>query len=218
MRIFVSKLLSGKGLGEKRLVRKTMEFLIRVLNPIKVLGHRMYLNPKDDSLGLFTKGSYELPVVDILEKHIKKGDVVLDIGANIGYHTLIMARLVGRTGKVFAFEPDPINAEYLLKNAKLNGYQNIAIIQKGVSNKTGQGRLYQGNSSSLHTIWDQGKMRYKEIEIITIDDYLAGQKADFAKIDVEGAEALAVEGMKGTVKSNPDITQIDNKNWFFQKK
>lgn len=208
MRIFIFNLFKGKHLGRSKIVQKILEILIRLLNPVKVLDHRMFLNPKDDALGVFTIGSYEPEVVDIFKKHIKKGDTVLDIGAYIGYHTLIMAKLVGEEGKVFAFEPDPVNFQYLIKNAAENGYRNIVAFQKAVSDKTGKGRLFMGDSSSLSTIYDTGGKKYKEIETIKIDDYFGKKRVDLAKIDAEGAEALILEGMKETIKNNPQLKMV----------
>ena len=82
-----------------------------------VQGQKMFLDP-GDSIGLSVNEIYEPCVVAVANKEIKKGGVVLDIGANIGYFTLIFARLVGDNGKVYAFEPDPANFALLKKGSE----------------------------------------------------------------------------------------------------
>ena len=66
----------------------------------------------------------------LVKRIVRNGDIVVDIGAHIGYYTLIFARLVGPKGKVFAFEPEPNNFNLLIKNIKINGYKNIIPVQK----------------------------------------------------------------------------------------
>ena len=209
MRVFIGKFLSGYRLSEKPFVKKAMESLIRLLNPIKVLDHKMYINPKDDSLGLFRYGSYELPVIDVFKKYIKKGDTALDLGAYIGYHTLIMAKLTGSEGEVYAFEPDAVNFDYLKKNVEDNGYaNNVTAVCKAISNRTGKGRLYYGNSASLHTIYDPDGKKWTEVDVVSLDDYFKDKKIDFIKMDIEGAEGMALEGMKNMLENNPNLKMV----------
>jgi FkbM family methyltransferase len=73
---------------------------------------------------------------------VKEGMVVVDIGANIGYYTLIAAKLVGKSGIVYVFEPMPSNYECLCKNIEVNGYTNVVLIQKAVSNKYGIAKVW----------------------------------------------------------------------------
>jgi len=108
----------------------------------EVDGNKMFLDPKDDSLGLSINDIYEPFITDFFKSEIKKGDVVFDIGANIGYFTLIFAKLVGENGKVFAFEPSPDVFAILQKNVEINGYKNIVLSQKAVSSKTEKIKLY----------------------------------------------------------------------------
>lgn len=82
-------------------------------------------------------GSYENEKVKIFKKFVKKGRVVFDIGANVGYYSLLAANLVGPSGKVFAFEPLRSNFEHLKKNADINFYRNIFPFEVAVSDKSG---------------------------------------------------------------------------------
>ncbi len=88
--------------------------------PVRVLGHRMFLD-RFDSLSLSVVGRHEQCITELVQQIIKPGDIVLDIGANIGYYTLIFARCVGPTGHVYAFEPDPGSFALLQKNVQING-------------------------------------------------------------------------------------------------
>ena len=108
---------------------------------VMVEGHKMFLDSVD-TFHLCTNGYHEPIETDLIKKHVKRGDVVLDLGANIGYFTLILPRLVGEEGKVFAFEPDPENFALLKKNVEINSYQNVVLVQKAVSNRNGKATLY----------------------------------------------------------------------------
>src|SRR5438094_750470 len=77
-----------------------------------------------------------------IESLVHPGDVAVDVGANIGYHTLIFARAVGERGRVFAYEPDPDNFRLLRRNVELNGYRNVRPFQAAVSDRSGTLTLY----------------------------------------------------------------------------
>ena len=123
----------------------------------------------------------------------------MDIGANIGYYTLIFARLVGETGRVFAFEPDPANFALLKKNIETNGYHNVVLEQKAVSSTTGSLKLYiSEDSAGDHKIYDSGEARqFIEIEAVSLDDYFSHKDGavDCIKMDIQGAEWAALQGM-----------------------
>lgn len=197
------KPLTGKHLGRTRMYKIWYALLLQFLNPISIPGHKIYVNPKDDSLGLLINPIFEEKETKIFNEHIKEGDIVVDIGANIGYHTLTFAKLVGKTGKVYAFEPDPINFNYLKKNIEFNGYKNVIPIQKAVSDITGKGKLYLYKRAGVEKIWDlkeKGNRPTIEIDMIKLDDFI--KKIDFVKIDVEGAEGMVLRGMPNLLRQN----------------
>jgi FkbM family methyltransferase len=174
----------------------------------EVLGHKMFLDSRD-SLNLSINGVYEPFETELVKKEIRKGDVVLDVGANIGYYTLIFAKLVGENGKVFAFEPDPSNFALLKKNVEINGYKNITLVQKAVSNKTGKTKLYLSDRNlGDHRIYDSHDgRRCIEIDAIRLDDYFKNYngKIDFIKMDIQGAEGGAIQGMCSLLKKNKNV-------------
>lgn len=202
-----ARLLSGHGLGRWYPVTAVNSFLISRLRPplIEVDGHKMLWGSEGITSAL-TLGIYEPLETEIVKREIKKGDIVLDLGANIGYYTLLLARLVGEEGKVFAFEPDPTNFSWLEKNVEMNGYKNVVLIPKAVSNKTGKIRLYLSQRNRAdHRIYDSQDGRQSiEIETVRLDDYFKdyGGKIDFIKMDIQGAEGEALQGMSGLLKNN----------------
>ena len=133
---------------------------------IEINGHKLFLD-KLDSLGIFRHGFYDQFQTEIVKKIIKKGDIVLDVGAHIGYFTLIFAKLVGKNGKVFAFEPDPTNFDLLTKNVEINGYKNVILVRKAFSDKTGKTNLFLSNiNAGDHMIIDTKENRNSvEIEV-----------------------------------------------------
>ncbi len=173
------------------------KFVISCLrtNFVEVQGHKMFLD-SFDSLNLSIYERYEPKLLEVIEKEIKPGEIVVDLGANIGYYTLIFARLVGDNGKVYAFEPDPENFALLKKNVEINGYKNVVLVQKAISNQTGKAKLFLSEENvGDHQIFDSKYGRKSiEIETVTLDEYFKDIVVDFLKIDIQGAEQAALEG------------------------
>jgi len=162
---------------------------------------------------------HEEGTTNLFKKVVKPGHVVVDLGANIGYFTLLAAKLVGKDGKVFSFEPEPRNFEYLKTNLALNHYSHASAYQKAVSDQNGKTKLYICAYDSGHHTINQpegielyrqgrtGETREIEIEVVTLDSFLEDktEKIDAIKIDVEGAEALAIRGMQRLLKENHKV-------------
>ena len=171
-------------------------------------GHKIYLD-KEDSLRLSINQNYEPIETRLVKERIKKGDRVLDIGANIGYFTLIFADLVGPEGKVYAFEPDPANLALLKKNLEINGFDNVVVVPLAVSDRMGRIPFYLSpDNLGDHTVYPVGRDR-KVIFVDSgrLDDYFKDidGKIDFIKMDIQGAEAKALEGMQNLLKNNSAI-------------
>mgnify|MGYP000318300651 CR=1 FL=1 len=171
-------------------------------------GFKMYLNPDDRtvSTSLALYGTYEQGITELFKKVVKKRDIVVDIGANIGYYTLLASKLVGENGKVYAFEPETENYRLLLKNIEINNAKNVIPLQKAVSNKRGTIKLYlHKHNPGAHSIVSKSK-EFIEVESITLDEFFGmNSKVDVVKIDIEGGEMLALLGMSKIIKSNENI-------------
>ena len=167
-----------------------------------VKGHRMILDSGDGrpSVGMVID-VFEEETTRLFERLVKPGMVVIDIGAHVGYYTLISARQAGPDGRVYAFEPDPDNHATLLRNIELNGYDNVVAARKAVSDRVGDAQLYlSATVSGNHSIYHHSQSQRGSIpvETTTVDamlEELDWPQVDLVKIDVEGGEVAVLDGM-----------------------
>ena len=213
-------LFTGKGVGQRfPLVGRFFFFIYKHVSPgitlAEIQGVKLYVDPMSDiSRGILIKGSYEKGTTKLFRDLVKEGMVVLDIGANIGYISLIAAQLVGEKGKVFAFEPAPDSFALLVKNIEVNGFSNIIPVQKAVSNKAGKGKLFLSSDPGSHSMYECNGKESIEVEVTSIDEFMENinRPVDMIKMDVEGSEMRALEGMLETIRRNPGlkiITEFD---------
>ncbi len=205
-------LLSGKGLTKYSFIRKVKHYSLSNLQTdyAEVFGNKLFLSKKGLALSISHYGTYEELESKIMEEKIEMGNIVVDVGANIGLHTLNMARIVGNTGQVFAFEPDPSNFEILGKNVKINNYQNIILEKKAIGDKHGRTTLYQSDHPGKHRIFPQTEQAKSQVqvELTNLDNYFDSDmidKINFIKIDVEGLEFSVLKGMKNILKNSKKI-------------
>ena len=164
-------------------------------------------------------GLYEPGTVVLLKELLKEGMTFLDLGAYRGYYTVLASKLVGEKGRVFAFEPAPEN--FALLKANLQGRKNVSLIQKAVSNKVRTGKLFLASfGSSAHRIYDadEGKESV-DVEVTSLDEFFKDKdaKIDVIKMDIEGAEMSALEGMANIIKKNENLRLITEfVPWYFQ--
>ncbi|BAZ43953.1 methyltransferase FkbM family protein [Chondrocystis sp. NIES-4102] len=152
-------------------------------------------------------GTYELPIQEIFQQNLHAGDVFYDIGANVGFFSIIAAKLVGNSGQVYSFEPGETNAKSVRHNAQLNNFTHIEVIEKAVSETSGEGELILAKYSGGHALATAdappdvaGRVT---IDLVSIDDLIAENSIkppNFVKIDIEGAELSALKGMKETIR------------------
>jgi FkbM family methyltransferase len=109
----------------------------RISLEVEAFGFRMQLDPYEcvDGALLFYPHLYEHREIEFMRKHLRPGDIFLDIGAHIGFYSLIASRIVGEKGSVVAVEADPYNFRKLTLHLKLNHIQNVIAVNEGVSNK-----------------------------------------------------------------------------------
>jgi FkbM family methyltransferase len=179
----------------------------------EIQGHKMYIN--SDDIGFFILGEYEPEVSKVFLDSIDIGDTVIDIGAHIGYYTLLAARKVGPKGKVVAFEPEPNNFHLLSLNIKLNHYDNVIPIEKAVSNEESTVKLYLGGSSTNSVIKNYNisqNSNFITIKAINLDKFKGFGKIRLIKMDIEGAELLALKGMLELIDKNEDLIIISEFN------
>ncbi|MQF67523.1 FkbM family methyltransferase [SAR202 cluster bacterium AD-802-F09_MRT_200m] len=180
-----------------------------------VQGHQMVLASGDGrpSIGMVT-GVFEEGTTRLFQRLLKPGMLVVDVGAHVGYYTMLAAKQVGPTGKVYAFEPDPDNYAALLKNIELNGYRSVVAIQKAVSDRVGDAQLYlsatvSGNHSMYHHgTPERGSLPIETTTMDTMLEELGWPQVNLVKIDVEGGETAVLDGMVQLLSSTARFNLI----------
>ncbi|MBA3284851.1 MAG: FkbM family methyltransferase, partial [Nitrosopumilus sp.] len=158
----------------------------------------------------------------MFKRIIKPGFNLIEVGGHIGYITNFFSNLVQTNGSVYVFEPGTNNLPYLKENIK--DLTNVTLIEKAISDSNGTAKFYIENISGQNNslLPDYGKLvlelsyvknikKETEVETITLDSFCqtCGISPDFIKIDIEGAELLAVQGMINLLKRNPPMLMIE---------
>lgn len=202
--------------GLKNFARRT---LIAVLGedarPRRILfglaaGCRIHASPTTN-LG-YIVGTSDWHLQRAIKRYVSPGDVVYDIGANMGYISLMLAKRVCRDGRVFAFEPAAEAFELLQLNVSLNRLANVKLLNAAAADRAGQVSLrVTGNLSMSSIVWHGSDPSATAVTVptVAIDDLIDDGELlppKFIKIDVEGAEGMVLQGMKRTIASqNPVI-------------
>jgi len=166
------------------------------------LGFRIFVNLKE--LGICRPiliGAYETAAVQLFKSLVNPGDRVFDIGANIGFHTMWLSKLVGSTGRVLAFEPVRYIYDALVKSIAENGFQVRCMpFNCALSDIRGSGMIRHApgttNFGGAHLAFQQfdDGHAYDPIEIRTLPEFISDKRCSLIKIDVEGAEAKVLRG------------------------
>jgi FkbM family methyltransferase len=175
----------------------------------RMLGrYKIYVDTQDFGLAphLLLDGYWEMWLTEVIAQQVKPGMIVADVGANIGYYTLLMAELVGATGKVHAFEPNPLMAQKISQSVSINGFlNNVAIHNIALAEHDGEQMVFivpPHEPKNAYLIpYDGGALEQGTIVHTHRLDSPAWSDIEFAKIDVEGAEQLIWAGAKGLLDS-----------------
>ena len=167
--------------------------------------------PKFEDLArfLFSKTVAKWEPLSIMEA--EESDIIVDVGANVGYYTLRLSPLVGKNGKVLAIEAEPESCEILKKNCELNKLSNVEVQNFAITDKKGTVTLYtSGTHSGANSIFsDSEKLTRDSLTVpsTTLDDLLDDKYPviNWMKIDVEGAELKVLRGSSNTLKHTKKI-------------
>ena len=159
-------------------------------------------------------GWFEPAEVAFVRGHLKPGDVVLDLGANAGLPTLLASKAVGQSGHVYAFEPGERALKLLRHDIAVNSLTNVTVIDAAVSNQSGLASFGVANDTALSSLadisrTDQQITNWETVKTIRIDDAVTAhgiRAVTFVKMDVEGAEKLALEGASQLLSQGPPLT------------
>jgi FkbM family methyltransferase len=139
-----------------------------------------------------------------------KGDVVVDVGANFGFYSLLASRLVGEEGLVLAFEPETTNYNIFVANLRLNGVTNVKTFRMALADFDGEARLYLSEHPGTHSMVLARGSRFETVKVRKLDMVLEGLeigKISLIKLDAEGAELGILRGALGTIsKHKPNLT------------
>ncbi len=148
----------------------------------------------------FIKGTYEPKNVEAIQQTVRADDVAYDVGAHVGYFSVLMGDIVGSGGKVIAFEPRGLNLGYLKRHVSVNHCENIEIVSKALGDHSGHAKLETRTGSGTGYISDTGD---EDVEIASIDELVesgAFPPPDFLKIDVEGGEMAVLRGARKVIE------------------
>lgn len=234
LRVFLELYLAATSLGARHIPKvKGLFYALYSRIPNKkgvvrintVSGTTMYIDLADSiiSTKLLEYGYWEQGLTDIVQKLIKPGMNVLDVGAHSGYYTLLFSKLVSSVGTVTAFEPDAHNFELLNANINTNNAINCTTVNKAVSNQPGRLSLYRDpDNLGAHSLieYESKKKETVTVDVTTLDDYFrtAPQSIDFIKMDIEGNEMFALEGAAEIIRKNQNIILVVEFNsYIFEK-
>jgi len=215
------KPLIGKGLGDLWLAKSIYGKLTKLLMPeqakiVDVEGFKMKVNTDVRGLDgmttlIIASHTYEPMTTKVFRALLKEGMNVIDVGANIGYFTLLSSKLIGINGKVWAVEPEPHNLQCLLDNVALNDLTNIIVIEKAASDINGKSTFYVSREECGEHSLLTGRPSIKdtiEVETMKLDDIIDEQRVDLLKTDTEGNEMSVLMGAQSLLNNNAGIKVI----------
>lgn len=205
-------------ISSKGVIRSVLKFMLRIIpgsSKIKILTgyNKGYYWILGSGLHRYWVGSFELFKQKAVFDYSKDGMVAYDIGAHVGFYTLLFARLCGSSGFVYTFEPNPRNLIYIREHLDMNNLQNVAVFPIALGNK----REYVFLDDSVHSA--MGHLSREKTSVIvsvdTVDNLISTgvmRPPDIIKIDVEGAELDVIYGAESTLrKYKPTVfVAIDN--------
>lgn len=150
-------------------------------------------------------GTWEADVVRLLGRSVRPGATVVDVGANVGFHAVLLSKLVGPTGAVHAFEPMPETVELLRANIWRHGCTNTAVHPSAVADRTGTVLLEHDPAGS-----SGARLAASGIAVgaVTLDGVLGSTRVDILKVDVEGAEPLVLRGAAQVLAASPGLLAV----------
>jgi len=164
---------------------------------------------------IIRSGLYEPDTVEFIKRRLKQGMIFFDVGANIGQYTLIASQLVGASGVVHAFEPHPALCDVLIRNVRRNNCTNVIVNNTAVAEADGIATLFMSTSSNYGatSLAPSGSSHNGGISVpvVSLDSYMKARRinrVDVAKLDIEGAELLALKGASTMLDRGHDLVLI----------
>jgi len=214
------KSLSSIGIGKIPGASSLYKYVWRYYGPkgirlTKVNGFKMYVICRDWAVAptMMFAHTWEPEETKLCKQYIKRGMMVIDAGAYIGYYSVLASKLVGKEGRVYAFEPSPECVRLLHKNIQINKCKNIRVFKKAIAEKKGYVAFYLSSSNlSGSTMFEHYSTSQKGLQIkvpvVSLDQAIGNGRVDFIKMDIEGGETKALKGMTKIIENNPNLKMI----------
>jgi FkbM family methyltransferase len=201
----------------------SLEYQQKISSAEKVLiacqNFKIYLMQTDLDVGitLIKSNIYEPHTTRAIANTLKVGDVFLDLGANIGYFSLLAASIVHETGKVIAFEPNVQNLQLLYSSILENRFENVTVYPFAASNSNQILRLTSFGSNGYLEAALSGGSNFQLVQSVILDELLKHEKRlDVVKMDIEGYETLALRGMDEIIKKHKPILFTEFSPWHIR--
>jgi FkbM family methyltransferase len=220
--------LRGEDAGEvfhRKRMREWMETRQRYSDePRETFGFKIYLNPNDmsqASASIAATGWLNLPVTCLFLKVLRSGMSVVDVGANLGYYTLLAAKKVEPGGRVWAFEPEARNFQLMMRSIGANDFHNIEPVQAALSVREGTEELFLAPPAepNAHTLTQDRGLGSVRVSSMSLDDFwedrAAGRRLDLLKVHVFGDDAMVLGGARQVLKTSRPmiITRFVASRW-----
>lgn len=172
----------------------------------KVNGYKMMLNSSKKGIhsDLLEAGIREPLATKIVEKKTKPGEVVLEVGANIGYYTIMQSKIIGKSGRIYAIEPISDNLNYLRRNINLNNLKNVEVHPIALREKNKKLEIFTFEEANLNSAikWSDRNLGSETVVGMTMDSFLKGKRSpNWIRMDVEGYEWNILMGAKKSLKN-----------------
>jgi FkbM family methyltransferase len=178
----------------------------------------IFLDSKDSGVGKYVvqQGSWEPHLRNVMKQIVSPGNKVIVLGGHVGVHAMLLSRLVGQTGHLDVFEPNPATLKFLKANIFFNPIKNITLYEKAAFSKNEELKFVAlsrtNNSGGSHLVREQDNGVGEEITVsaIKLDDVLEIPEGgfDIIQMDVEGAEAQAIFGAQNIIDHSPNLVVL----------
>ncbi len=214
----IARKLVGKGLGKIPFMKQVYIMVAGLVVPehmwkVDVGGYSLSIRPELGALSvnLMVDGVYEPMSTKVFKSLIKEKMMVVDVGANVGYFTLLAASLVGKEGRVLAIEPEPRNYNELVDNIKANDIKNVRMFHKAMSDRCGFAPMYLSAVEwGEHSLLPSHTKKKSDVvvSLACLDDIVRDMNVDLLKIDTEGNEFAVLQGASKLIQRNDNLIVV----------
>jgi len=215
IKLGIRKLIVSLGINETKIADYFVKQLIEEGGIYEIDGFKLKKG-RTTRLPILT-GEIEPSQTNLIKKLSNQECMFFDLGANFGWFTMVLSKLVGKSGRVYSFEADPFLVSILKENVKLNNLSNVSVQPFAISNRTGISKFSLNESYDTRNQLDSIVHSENTInaKITSLDEFCKKEnlgKVDFIKMDIEGSEPKALEGMRKIIIDNPHLKIITEFN------